>query len=108
VVDPRGLPVKNARELRTDDKKLVFMYVAVHENTRQLRGHLHLLAPPLASIGASEAIGCLRDGLPSGTRVKGTVKPAIIRAIVMGRRPGAGYLRWCNFVAPRDGTAKLV
>ena len=107
MVDACGLPIKDARELPIDGKKLVLMEVAVHEYMGQLRRHLHLLAPPFESIGASEAIRSLPNGLPSGTRVKGTAKPAIIGAIVMGGRTGAGYLR-CYLVPLRDGTAKLV
>ncbi len=94
VVDACSLPVKNARDLSIDDKKLILMDVAVHEDMGQLRGYLHLLAPPLESVGASEAIGCLRSGLPSGIRVKCSVKPTIIGAIVMGGRPEARHLRW--------------
>ena len=46
------------------------MEVAVHEYMGQLRGQLQLLAPPLESIGASEAIRSLSNGLPSGRWVK--------------------------------------
>ncbi len=108
VVDACGLPVKNARELPIDDKKLVLVDVAVHEDMGELRGHLHLLAPPFASIGASEAIGRLGNGLSSGTGVKGSAEPANIEAIVVGGRSGAGHLGRRDFMPLGDGAAKLV
>jgi len=108
VVDACGLPVKNARELPIDDKKLVLVDVAVNENMGQLRGHLHLLAPPFASTAASEAIGRLGNGLSSGTGVKGSAEPANIGAIVVGGRSGAGHLGRRDFMPLGDGAAKLV
>jgi hypothetical protein len=90
VVDSCGLPIKYARDLPLDGKKLILMEVAVHENMRQLRGHLHPLAPLLDSIGASEAIRSFPNGLPSCSWVKCTAQPATVRAIVMGGWPGAG------------------
>ena len=44
---------------------------------------------PEKTLRASEAIDCLRKSLPSGTRVKGTAKPAIIGAILVSRGSGA-------------------
>ncbi len=80
----------------------------MHEYMGQPRGQLQLLAPPLESIGASKAIRSHPNGLPSGSWVKCSAQPAIIRAIVMGGWSGSGYLRWFYFVPSRDGVAKLV
>ncbi len=108
VVDPGGLPVKDAREPSIDDKKLVLMQVTVHENVRELRSRFHLVAPLLDSLDAHETIGCLSDGLPSGGRVKGTTEPAIVGAIVVSGWSGAGYLGGCQFMPLSDCVTELI
>ncbi|MFZ0249040.1 MAG: hypothetical protein WAL61_03780, partial [Acidimicrobiales bacterium] len=91
-----------------DDKKLVLMQITVHENVSKLSRHFHLFAPLLDSLDAREAIGCLSNGLPSGRRVKGTTEPAIVRAIVVRGRSGAGYLRGRQFMPPSDRATELI